>query len=316
MQNFYKPFAERNPDTQWRGLVHRIERDGRIKQSRLVDKKTQEETKAKMIFGHQMRFDMKNGFPMITERDLLSSGESSGSQFTMALAEIIAFMNGARTQAELEKFGVGWWRSWVTEKKCAKRGLATGDLGPGSYGAALHAFGIAEGEGFDQIDAVITQIKENPELRTHLWTTWNPVYQFRTSKHEQKVVVCPCHGIVCHFDVDPGRGTISLHHFQRSADTLVGLVFNMIQYTAVLMMVAQVTGYTPDELVFTTSDTHIYDDPRQWLAAEKMLQTEPGKFPTVHLDPSVKDIYAFRPEHFTVTDYAPRLERMQIWTPV
>ena len=128
-------------------------------------------------------------------------------------------------------------------------------------------------------------------------------------------MVCPCHGVICHFDVDVVNGSISLHHFQRSADTLVGLVFNLIQYAAVLMMVGQVTGYTPDELVFTTSDTHIYDDPRQWEPAEKMLGTEPGRFPTVKIDQNVKDIFAFRPEHFTVSDYEPRLGRMQIWTP-
>jgi len=334
MKDFYIPYEARTSDSQWSSLVTLIMNHGREMQSRLVDKKTQRATGAKRILGHMMRFSMSNGFPMITERDLLSEGEKSGSQFNMALAEIIAFINGAHSQDELKNFGVGWWAPWVTEEKCRKRGLPTGDLGPGSYGVTLATFPHVVSSrtivgsdatdihvahrvsGFDQIDAVVTQIKENPELRTHLWTTWNPVYQFRTSKHEQKVVVSPCHGTICHFVVDAQLGTISLHHFQRSADTLVGLVFNMIQYAAVLLMVAQVTGYVPDELVYTISDAHIYDDERQWEPARKMLATKPARFPTVTLDPDVKDIRDFRPHHFRVADYEPRLPRMQIWTPI
>ncbi len=127
-----------------------------------------------MIVGAQLRYKIENGFPVITERDL------SGSMFSGALAEHVAFLNGARTQAELEKFGCKWWSKWVTKEKCAIFGLPEGDLGDGSYGAAWATFPTKEGKPFNQIKHVVQQMKERPYLRTHLISPWIPQYRFST----------------------------------------------------------------------------------------------------------------------------------------
>jgi thymidylate synthase len=135
-----------------------------------------------------LRFKLSEGFPIITERKI------SEKMWQGAIGEIIAFINGARTQSELEKYGCNWWKAWVTQEKCHKRGLATGDLGPGSYGAAFHDFPTADGGTFNQFKEIIEQIKELPHLKTHFITPWIPQYTIRGTGKTQKVVVCPCHG--------------------------------------------------------------------------------------------------------------------------
>ncbi len=303
----YKEFSERTPDNQYRGLLELVRTKGEKIYSQM-------EVDSLMTLGHQMRFDLKNGFPIITERDLISPGkEGQLSQFEMAIGELCAFLNGARTLEEMKKFGCGWWKAWVSEKKCAKRGLKAGDLGPGSYGPAWRNFPTSEGEPFDQITHLIEQIAELPHLRTHIATPWIPQYLGRGKRKQQKVVVVPCHGWF-HIVINIYTKTLSLHHLQRSADVPVGLVFNLIQYAALTLMLSQVTGYQPKELVFTTSDTHIYMG--QMDDVDEILQTEPQSFPTVTMDPDIKDIFAFRPEHFEVTDYKPQLPRRVIWTPI
>ncbi len=302
----YKRISERTPDTQYRDLLQKI-----LSKGEKVYSKQEED--ALMILGHQMRFDLKNGFPIITERDLVGSVEGRSSQFQMAIGELCAFLNGARTLEQMKEFGCGWWKSWVTEEKCAKRGLETGDLGPGSYGPAWRSFPTSEGKPFDQITHIIEQIKEIPNLRTHIINPWIPQYLGRGKGKQQKVVVVPCHGWV-HILINTYAKTLSLHHFQRSADVPVGLVFNIIQYAALTMMIAQVTDYDVNEFVYTTSDTHIFTG--QINDVEKLLETEPQTFPTVTIDSSIKNIFDFRPEHFMVKDYKPQLSRRMIWTPI
>jgi thymidylate synthase len=301
-----KPFEKRRPDTQYKKLLRRILKSG----DRVMP---QQEEPAIMVFGHQMRFDLRNGFPIITERDLLASKEGHLSQAHMAIGELCAFLNGARTLDEMRRFGCGWWSRWVTPEKCAKRGLETGDLGPGSYGAAFHDFPTAEGKPFNQIQHLVEQITELPHLRTHFVSPWIPQYAGRGKGKAQKVVVCPCHGWF-HAMVYPNTGEISLHHFQRSADAPVGLVFNFIQYAALLMMLAQISGYKPRELVYTISDAHIYLS--QMSDVGDILATPPGRFPTMEINPDIKNIFDFRPEHFKASDYHPSLPGRRIWTPV
>lgn len=301
----YKEFNERIPDSQYRQLLQKIKTDG----ERVV---TQMNEDAIMIFGHQMRFKLDNGFPIITERDLVSPGKGL-SQFQMAIGELCAFLNGARTLEEMKKFGCGWWAPWVTAEKCGKRGLETGDLGPGSYGAAWRNFPTAEGNPFDQISHIIEQIREIPHLRTHFVSPWIPQYVGRGKKKKQKVVVVPCHGWF-HVMIHTLTGELSLHHFQRSADVPVGYPFNMIQYAALTLMLSQITGYKPKEVIFTISDAHIYMG--QINDVNTLLMTEPQRLPTVTLDPEIKNIFDFRYEHFKVTDYKPQSERRKIWTPV
>lgn len=306
----YIPFAHRQLDTQYRRLLKRIMTYG----TRVGTKMDED---ANTIFGHQMRFQLANGFPIVTERDLVSAPEKGRSQFGMAVGELCAFLNGARTLEQMKKFGCGWWAPWVTEEKCAKRGLATGDIGPGSYGAAFHNFPTADGETFNQVRHLVEQINEMPELRTHILTPFIPQYLGRGEGKQQKVTVVPCHGLV-HVMVNPREGTLSLHHFQRSADVPVGLVFNIIQYAALTLMLAQVTGYTAKELVFTISDAHIYVGGQndQTKDVKEMLATSPQPFPTVTIDPGIGNIFDFRAEHFAIMDYKPQLPRRRIKTPV
>lgn len=292
-----KPVKDRTVDTQYHDLLLRLKTEGRRVPS-------QQEEDALMVLGHQMRFSLDNGFPMITERDL------SGPFLEQALGEHFAFLAGAHTQEELEKFGCRWWKRWVTPEKCAKRGLEPGDLGPGSYGPAWRAFPTAEGKPFDQITHLVEQITELPHLRTHLVVPWIPQYLGRGEGKQQKVVVVPCHGFM---HVIVNNGELSVHHFQRSADVPVGLVFNMVQYALFTMMLAQVTGYKAKELVYTLSDAHMFM--QQAEAVDEMLARDPRKFPTVKLDPSIKNIFDFRQEHVVIEDYDPH-PAMRIGTPV
>jgi thymidylate synthase len=302
-----KPYGERVPDVQYHDLLQKIMREGievNPIHGTLAGNKQGE--KARMLVGQQLRYRLENGFPVITERDL------SGPLFKGAIAEHIAFLNGARTQADLEKFGCKWWGKWVTKEKCEIFGLPEGDLGDGSYGAAWATFPTKEGTPFNQIKNVVQQIKERPYLRTHFISPWIPQYTLQHSGLRRKVVVAPCHGWI-HILAFPDTKEIIVHHFQRSADFPVGVPFNIIQYAAFGMMLGQIIGYSLREVVYTFSDIHVYES--QYEKVAELLALEPKKLPTVALDPSITDIFAFRPEHFALTDYEPH-PKMTIPTPV
>lgn len=295
-----KPYGERTPDLQYRQLLERIMNEGR-------DVMPIHGVGARMIVGHQLRYNLENGFPLLTERDLTKS-------FPGALGEHIGFLNGARTLEQLKSYGMPgvFWDRWVTKEKCAVFGLPEGDLGDGSYGAAWASFPTKEGRPFNQIAHVVQQIKERPYLRTHIVSPWIPQYTLQHEGLIRKVVVAPCHGWI-HILAFPDTKEVSIHHFQRSADTPVGVAFNIIQYAAFGMMLAQVIGYTMKELVHTLSDTHIYHN--QFDSVKELLAREPRAFPMVTLDPGVQDICAFRPAHFTLSEYHPH-EKMIIPTPI
>lgn len=307
----YRPINKRISDFQYRDLLTRILREG-------VKVLPQQEEEALMILGYQMRFDLSNGFPIITERDLVSAnpGQEKWSVFNQSLGELFAFLHGAQTQKELEVWGCRWWSRWVTKEKCEKRGLAEGDLGPGSYGAAWRRFPDSRNGTscqFDQITHLLEQITELPHLRTHFVSPWIPQFIGRGKGKQQKVVVAPCHGWF-HVLINTMTSELSLHHFQRSCDVPVGLVCNLIEYGALTLMLAQVTGYKAKELVFTTSDTHIYC--KQEKDVLDMLGTRPQVLPMVTINPDVKNLFDFRQHHFQVSDYRPQLPRRRIWTPV
>lgn len=295
-----KPYSERTVDTQYKDLLKKIMAEG-------VEVKPIQGEKAKMIFGHQMHFDLNNGFPLVTERDL------SGKFMAGALAEHIAFLHGAHTHEELSKWGCPWWKRWVTKERCDIFNLPEGDLGPGSYGAAWTNFPTAEGKPFNQITEVIKQIIERPYLRTHIISPWIPQYTIQHSGlPPRKVVVAPCHGWL-HVVTFPETKEISVHHFQRSGDVPVGVVFNIVQYAAFAHMLAQVMGWKAKELVYTLSDAHIYES--QYEKVNELLSRESKKFPTLQMNADIKDILDFRPEHFSVTDYEPN-PAMVIPTPL
>ncbi len=294
-----KPYAERTPNTQYRDVLQKIMKEG-------VEVSPIQGEKSKMIIGAQMRFSFENGFPMITERDL------SGNFMAGALAEHFAFLHGAHTQEELERWGCKWWKRWVTKEKCAIFGLEEGDLGPGSYGPGWTAVPTREGTPFNQITEVMRQLKERPHLRTHLITPWYPPYVIQHSGLTRKVVVAPCHGWL-HILAFPDTKEISVHHYQRSGDMPVGVVFNIIQYAAFTMMAAREIGYAPKELIYTISDAHIYES--QYDSVREIMSREPRAFPTMELDEAPKTVLDFRIEHFRLLDYNPHTA-MKIPTPV
>lgn len=298
----YKPFAERTPDRQYQDLLRRILNEG-------FEEHPIQGGSSKIIMGPQLRYDMRNGFPLITERDLSKLMKS-------ALAELFAFMHGVRTQEGLVERGCAWWKAWVTPEKCAIFGLKPGDLGPGSYGAAWATFPTAEGTPFNQIEHLMKQIKEKPFLRTHFLTPWIPQYTLQHSALTRKVVVAPCHGWV-HILAFPESKELRLHHFQRSCDMPVGVPFNMIQYSAFGLMVAHLLGYQFVEYLHTFSSAHIYE--MQYDHVRDLVSREPKRLPTVKLDldavAAITDIRDFKPEHFVLTDYESH-PAMKIPTPV
>ncbi len=291
-----KPVTDRIPDTQYQDLLKRILKEG-------TRTNTQQETDAITLIGPgSMHFKLENGFPIITERNM-SPKESDKLPVTIwkqAIGEIFAFINGARTLKELEDFGCSWWAPWGTEEKCKKRGLETGDLGPGSYGAAFHDFPMIDGGTYNQFKNIVEQIKEQPHLRTHFISPWIPQYTIRGKGKQQKVVVAPCHGWI-HIRIIDNK--LTLHMMQRSGDVPVGVPSNMVQYAALTMALAQVTDTIPYEYVHTISDAHIYVD--QVPAVEIMLAREPRAFPTMKINPEKKDIFDFRKDDFELSDYNP-----------
>ncbi|MDB5244642.1 MAG: Thymidylate synthase [Parcubacteria group bacterium] len=279
----YKPLSERTPDEQYANSLRFIQKRG------IMKKKTAQGIGALTCFGTlpPMVFDLSNGIPCITERKI---------GYKMSIAEKAAFLNGARTIDEIGSFGCKLWDDY--RGKGTELGLEPNDMGPGSYGAAFHDFEIPGGGTLNQFAQVIEQIRNYPDMRTHLVTPWKPYYTARGPN--RKVIVAPCHGWL-HFEVLEGR--LHMRMDQRSADMPIGVPSNMVQYAALLLMMCQVTGYPPGNYVHSFADAHIYEN--QFEAVEEMLSRSPRVFPILKLDPSVTDLFAFRAEHFTREEYDP-----------
>ncbi len=292
----YKDFAKRIPDAQYSDLLKNILKNG-------VFSDTRQGPRALTVIGTQMHFKINNGFPLITDRSLLSFWQKP-------IGELCAFINGARTTEELAKFGCTWWGAWTSKEKTEKRGLVEGDIGPGSYGAAFHDFPTQDGKNFNQFKHLIEQIKELPELRTHFVTPWIPQYIVRGKGKHQKVTIAPCHGWV-HVRVIDSK--LYLHMFQRSGDVPIGVPSNMVQYAALLIMIGHLTGYEPTEYIHTISDSHIYED--QIEKVREMIKRKPLKLPTVKLTKEglkINSIFDFRSEHFELSDYDPHPSILKI----
>lgn len=286
----YLPYAERTPDGQYRELLRRVLDEG-------VRVPTRQGPAALTLMQQTMRFDLANGFPLITERSLASF-------WRKPIGELCAFINGATTLKELAEFGCDWWDAWATDAKTSKRGLAPGELGPGSYGGAFQAFpSLEQPEGFDQFRHLVEQIRELPGDRTHFVSPWIPQYLVRGTGKTPKATIAPCHGWV-HVRVLDGR--LHLHMFQRSGDLPIGVPSNMVQYAALLLMLEHLTGYEASTYYHTISDAHIYED--QADSVRLMLDREPRALPTVRLNDvglAVTDVHGFRGEHFDAADYDP-----------
>lgn len=293
MNDIYLPYKDRVIDFQYQDAIRQIMDEG-------IMREAASGVRTKTYIGLQMRFPVKNGCPLPTERDFAPERKKVPTIWRQAIGELIAFINGARTHEEISKYGCTWWRHFLTEKKCLKRGLTPGDNGPGSYGAAFHDFPTPDGAGFNQFLAVIEQMKDRPELKTHLISPWIPFYTFRGDKFDQKVVICPCHGW-CQFFIFDGK--LTLHMKQRSGDFPIGVPNNMIQYFALLLMVAKVLGLEPWEYIHYVVDAHVYED--QIDKIDELVSREPRPFPTLKLNSDKKDIFAFRHEDFELEDYNP-----------
>jgi thymidylate synthase len=292
MENFYKPLSERTPDTQYRDRLKYILEHGEL------IRETPQGIGAITCFGTlpQMVFDMSNGVPLITER-------SMEKFWKKPIAEITAFINGARTIDEIEQYGCDLWKDY--RGKGTQLGLASDDLGPGSYGPAFHDFEIPHPwwkfwtkKTLNQFEQAIEQIQKYPNMRTHLVTPWKPYYTARGPN--RKVQVAPCHGWL-HFRVINGRLHMEMH--QRSADMPIGVPSNMIQYATLLLMMSRITGYPPGNYVHSFGDAHIYEN--QVEKVRELVQREPRPFPVLRLDPSVKNLFTFRARHFSLEEYDP-----------
>lgn len=282
-EKLYLPFVERKPDTQYRDRLMTILEKGEMVRV------TAQGIGALTCFGTlpQMVFDLSNGVPLITERKI--------GFWRKAIAEIIAFVNGARTLDEIASYGCGFWESY--RYKNAGLPLMPGDLGPGSYGPAFHDFPMPGGT-LNQFEQVLEQIRDYPHMRTHRITPWIPFYTARGPR--RMVNVAPCHGEL-HFRVM--NGELHMRMDQRSADMPIGVPSNMIQYAALLLMMCQVTGYRPGNYIHSFADAHIYEN--QLYAIRELVKRETRCFPVLHIDPTVKNLFDFRIEHFSLEEYGP-----------
>ena len=285
----YRPYEEREPSAEYRGVLERVLADG-------IRVPTRQGPAALTAMQQTMRFPLAEGFPVITERSIAGF-------WRKPVGELCAFVNGATTVTELAEFGCDWWDPWATPEKTRKRGLEPGDIGPGSYGGAFHDFPTAEGPTFDQFAHLVEQIRELPNDRTHFVSPWIPQYQVRGQGKTPRTTIAPCHGWVHVRVLDGG---LHLHMFQRSGDLPVGVPSNMVQYAALTLMLEHLTGVPAVAYYHTISDAHVYEN--QLDPVREMLDRTPARLPTVHLTDAgraVTDIHDFRAEHFEIADYHP-----------
>ena len=242
------------------------------------------------VFGHQMRFDLAAGFPLVTTKKV---------HFTSVVHELIWFLSGSTHVAPLQERGVRIWNEWATPEQCARFGRAPGDLGPvyghqwRNFGATPREDGSYDRDGVDQIAQVVRQIRESPSSRRLIVSGWNP-------KEADRVALPPCHTL---FQLFVSGGKLSCQLYQRSGDVFLGVPFNIASYALLTLMLAQVTGLEPGQFVHTFGDVHLYNN--HLAQAKLQLSREPRALPRLSLDRSVKDIFDFRFEHVALEGYDP-----------
>jgi thymidylate synthase len=223
-------------------------------------------------FGYQMRFNLQNGFPLVTTKKL---------HVKSIIYELLWFLRGDTNIAYLKEYGVSIWDEWADEN---------GDLGP-VYGKQWRSWGGANGKTIDQISDVISQIKTNPDSRRLIVSAWN-VAELPHMK------LMPCHALFQYYVAD---GRLSCQLYQRSADVFLGVPFNIASYALLTMMVAQVCNLQPGEFIHTFGDVHIYNNHLEQVRLQ--LTRKPLPLPTMRLNPLVKDIFGFRFEDFQLENY-------------
>jgi thymidylate synthase len=225
-------------------------------------------------FGYQMRFDLQKGFPALTTKKL---------HLRSIIHELLWFLSGETNIAYLKENGVSIWDPWADEN---------GELGP-IYGYQWRSWPTPDGDHIDQIQKVLRQIQESPHSRRIIVSAWNVA-------DIERMGLPPCH---CLFQFHVANGKLSCQLYQRSADTFIGVPFNIASYALLTMMIAQVTGLEAGEFIHTFGDVHLYKDHLE--QARTQLQREPRQLPTMWMDPSVKDLFDFRYEHFELRNYYP-----------
>jgi len=282
-----KPFGERTPDSKYQDLLRLI-----LKKGERQEINNQAVPCTAYFKPPDLRFDLRNGFPLITERKI--------GFWRKAIGEIFAMINGAHTVEEFRRYGCNWWEQWGTKEVCESLGLPEGDFGPGSYGVAFHNFptpGLPDG--FNQFEALVKGLTEKPWSRTNMISPWVPYYASEFG--DRKVFIAPCHGWITCYVCD---GRLDLCMDQRSCDVPIGLPANLIQYSALLLALAKVTGLRPGYYVHTIKNAQIYDDQRE--AVEEILCRRPRRLPTLRIiDQTINNLFDFRAEHFEITDYDP-----------
>ena len=252
---------------QYLNLLQRILDEGAVKTDRTG-------TGTKSIFGHQMRFDLKEGFPLLTTKKL---------HLRSIIHELLWFLRGDTNIQYLHDNKVTIWDEWADEN---------GELGP-VYGHQWRSWPDYDGGTIDQIANVVDLIKNHPDSRRMIVSAWNVA-------EVEKMALPPCHTLFQFYVAD---GRLSLQLYQRSADTFLGVPFNIASYALLLQMMAQVTGLEPGEFIHTTGDTHLYLNHLD--QAHLQLTREPRPLPRMVLNPEVKDLFSFCYEDFQLEGYDP-----------
>lgn len=252
---------------QYLKLLDRILTEGATKTDRTG-------TGTKSVFGNQMRFDMADGFPLLTTKKL---------HLKSIIYELLWFLRGDTNVHYLQEHGVRIWNEWADEN---------GELGP-VYGHQWRSWPDYNGGTIDQIQNVVDMIKNHPDSRRMMVTAWNPA-------EVEQMALPPCH---CLFQFYVADGRLSLQLYQRSADTFLGVPFNIASYALLLQMMAQVTGLQPGEFIHTTGDTHLYLNHLD--QARLQLTRTPRPLPTMKINPDVKNLFEFHYEDFQLEGYDP-----------
>ncbi len=250
---------------QYHDLMSRVLTQG-------VEKRDRTGTGTRSIFGHQMRFDLAEGFPLVTTKKL----------FTKAIiVELLWFLRGDTNLAYLHAHNVTIWDEWAD---------ASGELGP-VYGHQWRSWPDGAGGHIDQIADLVRAVKTNPDSRRLIVTAWNPA-------DIPRMALPPCH---CLFQFYVAEGRLSCQLYQRSADIFLGVPFNIASYALLTLMLAQVCGLKPGEFIHSFGDAHLYLNHLE--QAREQLSREPFPLPAMHLNPKVSDLFAFRLEDFELVNY-------------
>jgi thymidylate synthase len=256
---------------QYQELMQRILADG-------VEKRDRTGTGTLSVFGHQMRFNLADGFPLLTTKKL---------HVKSIVHELLWFLAGDTNIKYLNEHGVRIWDEWADER---------GELGP-VYGQQWRSWPAEgnkpDGKTIDQIGNVVEMIRRNPDSRRLIVTAWNPA-------EVDRMALPPCHAL---FQFYVAEGRLSCQLYQRSADVFLGVPFNIASYALLTMMVAQVTGLKPGDFIHTLGDAHLYLNHLE--QARLQLARVPRPLPAMTLNPAVRDIFAFRYEDFTLEGYDP-----------